>query len=150
MLLAGFVRPALSLFGGFLLAYAGLVGYRDRRRPVTPHTAGLFPLMGAVAILGLQWYDRAIHSLGGIHALNNNPPLVGALSLVFLVGGSLARRGNRRALGGFVLSCLCVFLLGVVVDGTRLPIALVSGSALAVVGAVVGGIGYVLTSPRKR
>lgn len=147
MLLAGFARPVLSLFGGFLLAYAGLVVYRGRWRPVTPRTAVLFPLTGTVAILGLQWYDQMVHSLGGIHALNNNPPLVAALSLVFLVGGSLARWGKRRAVVGFTLGCLCVFLIGVVVDGTRLPIALVSGAALAVVGAGVGGLGYVLTVP---
>lgn len=146
-LLAGFARPILTMVGAALLAYGGLVAYREEWRPLTPLAAVLFPVAVSLAVLGLQWYDEAVLGLVGLQPLDNNPVLVGALSLVFLVGGSLARRGRNRAVAAFVLGCLAVFLLGVVVDGTRPPIALVSGVALGVAGLVIGGVGYLLTTP---
>lgn len=147
MLLAGFVRPILTLLGGFLLTYAGLAAYRDRWRPVTPRTAVLFPVTASLAVLGLQWYDEAVLGLVGFHSLDNNPVLVGAFSLIFLVGGSLLRQERTKAVGAFLLGCLTLFLLGVFLDQTRFPIALVSGVALAIAGVFIGGIGYVLTAP---
>jgi hypothetical protein len=146
-LLAGFVRPILTLLGGVVLPYAGLVAYRGSWRPVTPETALLFPVTASVAVLGLQWYDEVVLEVVGFQPLDNNPVLVAAISLVFLVGGSLVRRERREALLAFVLGCLALFLVGVFVDGTRPPIALVSGVALGIAGAVVGALGYVLTSP---
>lgn len=147
MLLAGFVRPVLTLFGGALLTYASLVVYRQRWRPVTPRTAVLFPVTVSLAVVGLQWYDEVVLGLVGLHPLNDNPVLVGAVSLVAMVGGSLVRRRRRRAAGAFLLGCIGLFLLGVVIDQTRPPIALVSGLALLVGGTVVGGLGYALTAP---
>jgi hypothetical protein len=146
-LLAGFVRPTLTLLGGVLLPYAGLVAYRESWRPVTPETAFLFPLTASVAVLGLQWYDEVVLEVVGFQPLDNNPVLVAAISLVFLVGGSLVRRERRDGVLAFVLGCLALFFVGVFVDGTRLPIALVSGVAIGIAGAVVGAVGYVLTSP---
>lgn len=147
MLLAGVVRPVLTLLGGFLLPYAGLAAYNESWRPVGPRTAVLFPVVASLAVLELQWYDEAVLGLVGLHALNNNPVLAGAFSLVFLVGGSLVRREQRRAVGAFILGCLALLLVGIVVDGTRPPIAVVSGVALGVTGVLVGGIGYALTAP---
>lgn len=146
-LLAGFARPALTLLGGVLLAYAGLVAYHESWRPVTPRTAVLFPVVASLAVLGLQWYDEAVLGLVGLQPLDNNPVLLGAFSLVFVVGGSLVRRGRRRAVGAFVLGCLALFLVGVVVDGTRPAIAAVGGVALGVAGVLVGAGGYGLTAP---
>lgn len=146
-LLAGFVRPSLTIFGGFLLTYAGLAAYVDDWRPVTPLTAVLFPVTVSIAVLGLQWYDEAVHGLVGLHPLNNNPVLIGAFSLIFMVGGSLVRQERTQAVAAFLLGCLTLFLLGVFLDQTRLPIALVSGFTIGTAGLVIGGIGYVLTSP---
>lgn len=146
-LLAGFARPILSLLGGFLLTYAGLSAYRNEWRPVRPRTAVLFPVTASIAVLGLQLYDQAVLGLVGIHPLNNNPVLVGALSLIFVVGGSLVRRERKRAVAAFLIGCLALFLLGVFLDQTRLPIAVVSGVALGLAGVIIGAIGYVLTAP---
>lgn len=146
LLLAGFARPILTLIAAVLFPFACLTVYRDTWRPITPLTAVLFPLTASLAILALQWYDLAVHGLGGIHSLNNNPGLVGALSLIFLVGGSLARQQRTRALAAFVLAVLGLFLLGVVIDQTRPPIALVSALALGIAGAVIGVIGYGLSA----
>lgn len=146
-LLAGFVRPLLTMLGGFLLTYGSLAAYKDERRPVTPRSAVLFPVTVSVAVLSLQWYDETIHGLVGLHSLNNNPVLVGAFSLLFMVGGSLVRHERTRAVAVFLLGCLGLFLLGVFIDQTRLPIALVSGVALGVAGVAIGGTGYLLTSP---
>jgi hypothetical protein len=146
-LLAGFARPVLTLLGGFLLPYAGLVAYRESWRPVTPATAFLFPLTASIAVLSLQWYDEVVLGLVGFQPLDNNPVLVAAISLVFLAGGSLVRRERREGVLAFVVGCLALFLVGVLVDGTRLPIALVGGVALGIAGAVVGAVGYALTSP---
>lgn len=149
-LLAGFARPSLMLLGGFLLTYAGLAAYRDVWRPVTPVTAVLFPVIVSIAVLGLQWYDEAIHGLVGLHPLNDNPVLIGAFSLIFMIGGSLVRQERTRAVAAFLLGCLTLFLLGIFLDQTRLPIALVSGVAIGIAGLVIGGIGYVLTSPIRQ
>lgn len=59
----------------------------------------------------------------------------------------MVRRERTRAVAAFALGCLALFLLGVFLDRTRLPVALGSGVALGVAGVVVGGIGYVLTTP---
>lgn len=145
-LLAGFLRPSLTMVGGFLLVYAALVTYSDTWRPVTPRTAVLFPVTVGIAVLSLQWYDEAIHGLVALQPLNNNPVLIGAFALIFMVGGSLVRRERPKAVVAFVLGCVTLFLLGVGLDQTRLPIALVSGVAVGIAGVVIGAIGYMLTS----
>lgn len=147
LLLAGVARPVLTLLGAVVLTYAGLAAYRESWRPVTPRTAVLFPVVASLAVLGLQWYDEAVLGLVGLQPLDNNPVLLGAFSLVFVVGGSLVRRGRRRAVGAFVLACLALFLGGVAVDGTRPAIAAVSGVALGIAGLLVGTVGYGLTAP---
>ncbi len=146
-LLAGIIRPILTMLGGSLLAYAGLVAYRDAWRPVTPRTAVLFPVTVAIAVLGLQWYDEAVLGLAGFRSMDNNPVLLGAFSLIFMTGGSLIRRERMKAVVAFLLGCLALFLLGVGLDQTRLTIALASGVALGIAGVIIGGVGYLLTAP---